>query len=468
MGRIWAIARQTVAEGVRMRIALVFIAFILLILAGLPFSLRQEESVSSAIQTFLSFSLGGLDVLLALLTVFLARSLSEEVVGGQILILMAKPIPRWQFVAGKWLGIVTLSSCLLILSGAGIYGVTRAMVALGTPDALDEARTRDEVLTARHAVPCKVPDFTAEAERLFNQRLESGGYQEVLPRGATNLDSATEAAELKTFRQDLELRWRTIFPMEGRRFEFENVRCERTADRTIQIRYKPEVWSYPPDEILRCELYVGNPDRGTQLYQIYRRDVIGRFHSISVPADAVAPDRTLHVELRNRNPFEDEPQFANTINFTSMDDLEVLFPVGSFEGNLLRQLSMMMCKLMFLAAFALMTTCVFSFPVACLVSLTFLVMASMAGFLTDAITYFDDGGAHGLFKTAVQFLYRILFFLIPDFSRYDGTALLVNGRNVTLMWVLTALRDLVLLGTTGIVLLACVLFQRREVAEASI
>lgn len=468
MGRIWAVARQTIAEGIRMRIALVFIAILVVLLIGLPFSLRNEDSVSSATQTFLSFSLGGLEFVLALLSIFLSRSLSEEVVGGQILMLMTKPIPRWQFVVGKWLGIVTLNFGLLAMSGVGIYGVARTMASVGDPDELDRERLDNEVLTARHTIACKVPDFTPEAERQFRERLENGGYRDSIPKGASRLDSATEAAEILRFRQDLEVRWRTIFPLEGRVFEFENIRCDRSPDRRIQIRYEAEVWSYPPDEILRCEFLAGNPDLGTPLYRLPRRDVIGRFHTISVPADAVAPDRTLRVQLINRNPFQGEPQFGNTISFSTMDNLQVLFQVGSFGGNLFRQLTLVMCKLLFLAAFALMTTCILSFPVACLVSFSFLVMASMSGFLTEAVSFFDDEGAYGLFKTVVQGLYQILFFLVPDFSQYDGASLLVNGRNVTLMWVLSGLLNLVLLGTTGILVLACILFQRREVAETSI
>jgi hypothetical protein len=187
-----------------------------------------------------------------------------------------------------------------------------------------------------------------------------------------------------------------------------------------------------------------------------------------VPADAVASDRTLRVELRNVNPFEGERQFDNTINFSSFDDIEVLFTVGTFGGNLVRQLSLLMCKLIFMAAFALCATCVFSFPVACLISFAFLILASMSGFLSDAITYFDDEGAAGGFKTVTTILYQVLFFLIPDFSRYDGTRMLVEGKNVTLMWVLKAVFDLVLVGTSMVILTACLLFERREVAETSI
>ncbi len=459
MGRIWAIARQTIAESLRMKIALVFIAFILVLVVGLPFALRKEDSVSSAVQTFLSFSIGGVEFFLSLLAIFLSRSLSEEVAGGQILTLMAKPIPRWQFVVGKWLGIVVLVGALLGTSGAAIYGTARWMATRPPRDEFDQLRLRDEILTARHAVPITPIDFSETAERLFNERLESGAYEDVIEK----LDKKKEKARL---RKDAEQRYRTLFPLESRVFDFENVRCDRSPDRTIQLRYKAEVWAYPMDEVLRAEWFVGNPDLGTPLYQLQRRDVINRYHSLFVPANAVAPDRSLRAQLYNRNPFEGEPQYGNTISFTSFGDIEVLFTVGTFGGNLARQLTMVMCKLVLLAAFAVMTVCVFSFPVACLVSFAFLALATMSGFLNDSLIHFEDEGVYWAFKKFAELLYTVAFFVIPDFSKYDGTSMLVNGRNVTLRWVLTAISNLGL-GTIGIGLAACLMFQRREVAETS-
>ncbi|MCH7525907.1 MAG: ABC transporter permease [Planctomycetes bacterium] len=460
MGRIWAIARHTIAEGIRMKIALVFIAFLLMILGGLPFFLRREDSVASAIQTFLSFSLGGTGMTLSLLTIFLSRSLSDELVNHQILLLMTKPIPRWQYLVGKWTGIVTLNFGLLLGAGISIYGAVRVMANLPPRDELDRVRVTDEILTARHATDCEIPDFTGLANRTYEQKLERGEYVDVI-----GLDPATEKERL---RKNLEIYWRTIGPAESRVFEFKNIRCKRSSETTLQIRYKPEVYSYAPDEVLRCIWVIGNPEKGTAIYERPRRDVIGRYHTLSVPTDAVASDRTLTAQLININPFEGEPQYQNVVSFQGGDNVQVLFRVGTFGGNLVRLLALQMCKLMFLAAFALMTACVFSFPVACLVTLTFLAMASLAAFLTDAVTFFDSEGVYGLFRSVTQVLYQIVFFIIPDFSRYDGTSMLVDGRNVTLMWVLTGIRDLVVVGTTSLMLVACLLFQRREVSEVSI
>lgn len=461
MSRLWAITRHTLAEALRLRVALVFVGILLLLLIGLPFSLRNEDSVSSAVQTFLSLSLGSVGFILSLLTIFLSRSLSDEFVNRQILILMTKPIPRWQFIVGKTLGILIVNFVLLMASGLAIYATTRVLASWTPRDELDAAKLHGEILTARHAVKVKIPDFLNLATRIYDERREKGGYDDVVER----LDPPREKERLV---RQLEAQWRTLPPADSRVFEFVGVRCERRPDRTLQIRYKPELYNYPPDEVLRCQWFVGNPDKGTATYRLPRRDIMQRYHALSVPTDAVAEDQTLTAALVNVNPFEGEGQFNCFITFTSTDDVEVLFPVGTFGGNLLRQLALMMCKLCLLAAFAITMACVFSFPVACFVSLTFLAMVSLVGFLNDSISFFDDEGLYGAFKSVVTVLYQVAFFVLPDFSKYDGIELLAEGRNITLIWVLTAFGKLVLLGTTALGLVACILFQGREVSEVSV
>jgi hypothetical protein len=61
----------------------------------------------------------------------------------------------------------------------------------------------------------------------------------------------------------------------------------------------------------------------------------------------------------------------------------------------------------------------------------------------------------------------MLHWVIPDFSRYDAVETFVAGRNVSLVWVLQATAELVLLKSLIILGLAVLFFHRREVAEVS-
>ena len=80
----------------------------------------------------------------------------------------------------------------------------------------------------------------------------------------------------------------------------------------------------------------------------------------------------------------------------------------------------------------------------------------------------------GMFSSVKEFLvqsvaqlFTMLHWVIPDFARFDPVETFVSGRNVSLVWVLQAVSELVLLKTVIILGLAMLLFYRREVAELS-
>ena len=74
MSRIWTIARQTIAEGVRMKIAIVFLILLALVVVGLPFSIEGDATVPGAIQSFMSYGISATGLLLGMLTIFMSRS----------------------------------------------------------------------------------------------------------------------------------------------------------------------------------------------------------------------------------------------------------------------------------------------------------------------------------------------------------------------------------------------------------
>ena len=467
MSKIWAVARQMIAEGIRMKIALVFLVLIGMVVLGLPFSISGDSSLTGAVQSFMSYGLSATGLLLGILTIFMSRSLSDELVHRQIFLVMTKPIPRWQYVVGKWLGITVLNAAFLTGSGLTIYGMVHYIKRTHPPidERFDAAELTNEVLVARHALPSTLPDFAEDAELEFQHNVEEGMYADV--------PDYKPEKEKDRLRKKHEARWRVVGPRDWRVFEFENVLCERSRNNTIQIRYKTEVSQYPPDEIFRAVWRFGDPYKGTPEYTIPIRHVVGRFHTMRVPADAVAEDHTLLARFYNQNPFEGERQFGNVIEFRASDGVEVLFVVGSFEWNLVRLHILMMCKLMFLAAVSVLMVTVFSFPVACLTAFTVYVLAGAGSFLFEALDLASSQYV-SMFSSAKEFcvqslihLLNMFHWVIPDFSRYDAVETFVAGRNVSLVWVLQATAELVLLKTLLILGLAVLFFHRREVAEVS-
>jgi len=465
--KTWAVARLTISEGVRMKIALVFLMLIGTVVLGLPFSIEGDSSLTGAVQSFMSYAFTATGVLLGFLTIFMSRSLSDELVNHQIFLVMTKPVPRWQFILGKWLGIVLLNSAFLIAAGAVVYGMVHYIKRTHPPidDRFDEAELNNEILVARHAVAAQLPDFSDDADLEFEHNLEQGSY--------LNVPDFDPQKEKRRLASKHEAQWRIVGPLNSRVFEFADLLCDRSGDKTIQLRYKAEVTQAPPDEVLRAVWRFGDPYKQTRVYDHPVRHVAGRYHTLRIPADAVAEDNTLLVQFLNQNPFQGEPQWNNVMEFRKSDPVEVLFVVGSFEGNLVRLLILMQCKLMFLGAAAVLATTVFSFPVASLTSFTVYVLAGARAFITDALDFASDDFAN-MFSSLKEFgvqlfmyAYDLIHWIIPNFGRYDAVESFVNGRNVGLVWVLQGVTDLVVIKTALLLGVAMLLFQRREVAEVS-
>jgi ABC-type transport system involved in multi-copper enzyme maturation permease subunit len=457
-----------VAEGMRMKIALVFLVLLGMVVLAMPFSISGDSSVTGAVQSFMSYGLSATGVLLGMLTIFMSRSLSDELVNRQVFLVMTKPIPRWQFLMGKWLGMMVLNTMFLAFSGTAIYGMVHYIKHTHPPidPHFDLGELENEVLVARHAIKCTPPDYTKSVEAMFERNREQGLY--------ANVPDFHPEAEKERLRKQHDARWRVVAPLDWRLFTFGNILCDRSPDKTIQLRYKTQITNYAPDEIFRAYWRFGDPAKGTAIYELRTRHVIDRYQTIRIPANTVADDHTLAVRFYNWNTFEGDVQSRSIIEFRAADAPEILFVVGSFGWNLVRVLILILCKLSFLAAVALLMATVFSFPVACLGAFTVYVLAGTRAFILEAFDYASHDQA-GMFSSVYEFVvqsiayvYNLVHLVIPDFGYYDAVETFVNGRNVSLVWVLQAMAELTLFKAAVILGLAILLFYRRELAEISV
>lgn len=112
MSRVWAVARTTLREAFRERILLVLVVFGAALLASSqvlsPLALGEGRKVVT------DFGLAGSALLATLLAVFLGSTLLyRELDRRTIYAVMAKPIHRSEFLAGKFLGLWTTAGLLL-------------------------------------------------------------------------------------------------------------------------------------------------------------------------------------------------------------------------------------------------------------------------------------------------------------------------------------------------------------------
>ncbi len=464
MGRILTIAHHTVREAVRMKVVMAFAVLILALICGLPFGIqRPNATVTATVQTFLTWSLTPLGVILSFLAVFLGcLSISDEMYHRQIYTLVSKPIPRWQYIVGKWLGVVQVLTGLLIFAGLLTYVMARVLASAEPVDRIDKFTLEDEVLTARAHSPLHVPDFTARAERVFAQLKEDGRYADA----SAAAQRSTKLRIISEFNQ----RWRAITPGEVREFEFRDLGLvDRSSKNAMQLRYKAKGMGYAQDEVLQTVWFFGDPRDADVYGPEKRRDVKDRYHVISFPASCVSPNGRLKVVVQNLDHLRAEGHPGATIAFEAKEGFEVLYKIGSFEGNLARTLFLIWCRVVLIASLAIMSATFLSYPVACLLTFMFYVLSVSGGYVVDALGFGGaQDGVYGVAKPFVKAMLEIMFWLLPKFSKYDGVSTFVEGRNVTLMWDLLAMGKLVLFLSTLILLIACIVFRRRQVAELSV
>ena len=176
MRPILAIARLTFAEGVRMRIALVFLLFRVASLL-IVVSARGDGTVAGRLKNFLDYALASVAVLLSLTTIFFScATLSGEFTTRTMHLLVTKPVTRLQILAGKWLGVNLLNLLILLLCGITIYVVATSIRNQPRTFRRDDINIRDAVWTARMAANPKEPDFIDMAFGYVRDRFSREGF----------------------------------------------------------------------------------------------------------------------------------------------------------------------------------------------------------------------------------------------------------------------------------------------------
>jgi ABC-type transport system involved in multi-copper enzyme maturation permease subunit len=114
MRKILAIAQNTFIEGIRAKTLYIIIAYGLLILLGMtaltPLALGEQARIVQ------DLGLAGIEVMGMLLAIIVGTTLVyKEVEKRTIYVMVSKPLSRWQFLAGKYLGMEILAATVVSL-----------------------------------------------------------------------------------------------------------------------------------------------------------------------------------------------------------------------------------------------------------------------------------------------------------------------------------------------------------------
>ncbi len=482
-GPVMAVARNMLTEAVRMKVSIVLIVLLILGLTVLPGVLDAEQPLRYRVQTFFQYSISGMFWVLAVLTLaFGVASITSEQRDKVLWQTITKPVASWQYLLGKWIGLVGLNAVLLLVGASGIFlfaEYLRQQPAIGEQEAYiaesgsgmpteDRFILETRVMTARRSVGIEIPkefsvdhpDFQrAVREYIENQRL-------------TDPEFATTPDELDKVVSDLhesQLRIYRSVPAGGRRvYRIPGLKHAKENNTPLTLRFRIDAQGNRPDIFYDMSFVILSADNPTP---ITKRMGLGYFHNIPLDPAMIGDDGAIELQVYNGALFID-PSGALGIrpNPTAVsipeNGIEVSYKAGSYRMNYLRVMLVLLVKLAFLAMIGIAASTFLSFPVACLVAFGVFLLAEMSGFLVVAADVYGSTGKHGEFlwyKWVTSGLTDFLGNLFRVYSDLKPVRRIVDGR--LMPWSSVAAGTLVLLSTTALLFaVAVAVFRKRELA----
>ncbi|MEM1098275.1 MAG: ABC transporter permease subunit [Planctomycetota bacterium] len=500
------IARTILDEAIRQKIGLIFVVILVVLVPLLPLIL-SDTRLEYRVSNFLRYSMFITGLVLSLMTILLcARSVSREVESKVAFTTLTKPVARWQYLLGKWLGVTGLNAVLLAVAGVGVYAFTMSIAQTPAQDRLDAAAVQDSVLTARVSVR---PDEVSAGQltRDVEERLDLLRLQE--PDLYTRVDPVTGErrpipaedlpAELsQPIQAQVISEWLSIAPRGSASYRFSGLSDAAEYGDYLQLRFKPEArGAAPPDRRLQLwfrangrELPFLVEEAGEIIASPMPRMPEDKFALIRIPVTAVSAEGTLDLEIFNGG--RGGPA-QGTIAFNPADGMEMLYQIGGFEANLVRGLGMLWIRLMFLAMLGITAATFLGFPTACLLCGLVFTTAVGASYLNESLDQYSafaadelnwwqtvigvlativdklaTGEYYDAFKVVIRTVGELFTLIVPDLSEYNPTPLIAEGKAVTWSLVGGALLWIGGLWTGLLGLIAAWIFGQREVAKVTV
>lgn len=481
---IAGVAAAVVDEAVRMRSVAVLLAVFVMLVPALPLLVDPSERLAYRVQFLLGWTLGGSGVILGLLTIFLAcGSVCGDIDSGRIHMAFAKPLHRWEYLVGKWLGVVLYDLLLVALAGAGCAVLAWLLARGQAVDAADQAAVRHEVLTARRSLtpgPERPDDYASAIDAAVAQ-LEADDPEAF---------AAGPEAVRRRIRDDYARQWHTVTPDMETTFVFRGLADGRGAADAVQLQLEPRATSVDVDLAdVRMAVWInGRPwpmrdGRHVELTLASRAR-----HVFELPAELLAGSPDLQVRIANRNlvpPGETRP---TAITFPPGDGMRLYVRTGGFSANLAGCLLILWAKLALIAAVGVVAGAVFDLPLAILTALVVFITAQGSEFFGDALGIYNvaaesawgratermsyvsrllqAGRFYDGFRMLLGFVSDAVTRLLPSFAADQSVSRLVAGVAIPARVVLSRLLLFVVVYPAAIGLVGWWAFDRRDLVRS--
>lgn len=447
--RVGALARIAAAEALRSRLVVVVGLTIAVMLGALAWGAGGDGTPVGRLRAFLSWGTGWIELVLSLTTVFLSTTLAQALRDGRLVAVVAGPLPRGLIPVGWWAGTAVALAALVFASQALLWGLARGLAHQAPPEA---AAAVARVMGSRGVARPAPPDTSWVAGRVDEQL-------KLMERAGELADRTAEQQEqLRGWLELAELeRTRSVARGRVMKWPVEGVDPE-PGTRTITLRFRYSARDavgvhQVPSRGPRGLWAIIPPDSaGTQLEGRWTGNAT---HELEAPVEVLEGSSSVTLWYQNR---EDN---AVVVVFPEQG-VELLYPAGTFAGNVARAGAVLLGRLLILAAVGVAAAALIDGKLAALTVLFVLAVGAGRGFLLESLDHFSVFGAA---TPAFVGLLHGLLWLLPDLATADLAGLLSAGERVETAHVLRALGLDGGLRALGLLALAAVPFGQRELGD---
>jgi hypothetical protein len=465
-----AVAGNTALEGIRTLALPGFALPVALLLPFLALSRERGEALLQAIPAFLDW---GHTVAYAFAAIFVilfgCATSAFEVRDRQVWSVVTKPVSGGGWLLGKWLGTLALGMTVVV-GGTLLLGLGARYLAAQRPlDERDARDVRETVLIGRVGTLPEYQEMDAAALReAIDAEIESDGVMRAdIANGLRDEAEIRRTIAARRKREFLDQQ-RRIGPGDSREFTFRGLRGAVDSGRRVSLRYR--FHGGGEDEHMRFPAmiqYASGKDAGS--WEL-REWVPGEPYTVALDPKFVDPDGTLRIRIFSAGWDEasNQPVPGTITMFMTDDSLEVMAEDSTFAGNLASAAAVDLCKIAFLAALAVCAGALLSFPIAVLLAFGVFALATLAPFLSTALSNWNPDERSGVviwaFQQAVLGVATAVEFLLRGFSARSPSDSLAQGRSITWASLSQAALGIGFLWTFGTLAVGWLGVRRKEMA----
>jgi hypothetical protein len=166
-----------------MKVTWLFVIILGVMILGMPFlkMMKGDGTLAGQIRTFLSYTTSLTSLLGSLMTLLLVIAVvTSDIRNKQIFGVATKPIARWGYIIGRWLGVVWIDAILVVGCGSAIYCLAQYLRAGEALHGDDRRAVESEVFTARQRIAPEPINTTAGVDKRIRVLKQQGDFERTL------------------------------------------------------------------------------------------------------------------------------------------------------------------------------------------------------------------------------------------------------------------------------------------------